>query len=163
MLFGSSKPVTGKYFVVINAAREEVFEFVGVRFFENYPKWSPEVTKLEMVEGEGIAVGSLMRQARVDHGHKSESTFVVSELEPLRKITFTGVSNSYRCIYEFDEEGSSGEKTRLTFTFEFPELEMMLRPFEKLVRVAVQEGASRTARNLKGLIESQLDLSKKRG
>jgi hypothetical protein len=43
----------------------------------------------------------------------------------------------------------------LTFTFEFPELELMLRPFEKLVRVAVQDGAERTVRNIKGLLEKE--------
>ena len=152
MLFGSSKPVVGRASIVIDAERDAVFQFVGFSFFENYPKWSPEVIKLEKLEGDGIGLGTLMRQVRQDHGHKSESTFLVSELDPPRKITFSGVSNAYRCIYEFEEEGSA---TKLTFTFEFPELEMMLRPFEKLVRVAVQEGASRTARNLKGLIESQ--------
>ena len=144
MFFGSSKPVIGRASLIINLARDQVFDFVGHSFFENYTKWSPEVQKLELMEGEAIAVGTLMRQVRVDHGHKSESTFKVS-----------GVSNAYRCIYEFEEDGAQPETTKLTFTFEFPELELMLRPFEKLVRVAVQEGANRTARNLKGLIESQ--------
>ncbi len=155
MLFGPSKPVIGKASVVVDVPREQIFQFVGESFFENYPRWSPEVIKLEAVKGEGIALGNVMRQVRVDHGHKSESTFKVAELDPPHKLVFEGVSNAYRCIYEFEEEGELGEATRLSFTFVFPELEMMLRPFEKLVRVAVQEGASRTARNLKGLIESR--------
>ena len=155
MFFGSSKPVIGRASLIINLARDQVFDFVGHSFFENYTKWSPEVQKLELMEGEAIAVGTLMRQVRVDHGHKSESTFKVSEFDPPRKICFDGVSNAYRCIYEFEEDGAQPETTKLTFTFEFPELELMLRPFEKLVRVAVQEGANRTARNIQGLIENQ--------
>jgi hypothetical protein len=155
MFFGSSKPVIGKASLVIDLARDQVFDFVGHSFFVNYPRWSPEVVKFELIEGETMAVGTLMRQVRIDHGHKSESTFEVSEFDPPRKISFAGVSNAYRCIYEFEEDGTESRATKLTFTFEFPELELMLRPFEKLVRVAVQDGANRTARNLHGLIESQ--------
>ena len=155
MFFGSSKPVIGKRSVLINLARDHLFDFVGHSFFKNYPNWSPEVVKLELIKGETMGLGTLMRQVRIDHGHKSESTFTVSEFDPPRKISFVGVSNAYRCIYEFEEDGTRPEATQLTFTFEFPELELMLRPFEKLVRVAVQEGANRTARNIQGLIENQ--------
>jgi hypothetical protein len=43
----------------------------------------------------------------------------------------------------------------LTFTFELQRLDMMMRPFEKLIRTAVQHGAQRTVRNLKQLIETE--------
>ena len=156
MLFGSAKPVIGKASGIIRRPPDEVFKFIGEDFFTNYPRWSPEVIKLHQVAGEGIQVGSMMRQVRVDHGHKSESTFRVTDYHPSRKMAFSGVSNAYRCTYDF--EGPAGQTgcTRLTFTFEFPELELMLRPFEKLVRVAVQDGAERTVRNIKGLLEKEV-------
>jgi hypothetical protein len=44
--------------------------------------------------------------------------------------------------------------TRVTFTFELPKLELFMRPFEKLIRVVAQDGAERTVRNLKRLIEA---------
>jgi hypothetical protein len=102
-----------------------------------------------------LKVGSLMRQIRVDHGRKSDSTFRITDLLPDSRIAFEGVSNKYRCIYDFEEPNGSSALTRVTFTFEFPELEPILRPFEKLVRVAVQDGADRTVKNLKGLIERE--------
>jgi hypothetical protein len=155
MLFGSAKPVIGRASGIIRRPPDEVFKFIGEDFFANYPRWSPEVIKLQQVAGEGIQVGSQIRQVRVDHGHKSESTFRVTDYHPSRKMAFSGVSNAYRCTYEFEEPAGQTGCTRLTFTFEFPELELMLRPFEKLVRVAVQDGAERTVRNIKGLLEKE--------
>jgi hypothetical protein len=97
----------------------------------------------------------LARQVRVDHGHRSESTFKVTDLEPNRKIAFTGVSDPYRCIYDLDQASPDGVGTRVDFTFELPKLPAFMQPFEKLIRIAVQDGAERTVKNLKGLIECE--------
>lgn len=155
MLFGSGKPVIGKASTIIHRPVNVVFEFIGVNFFTNYPRWSPEVVKLERVSREPIETGALLKQARVDHGHKSESTFRVTDYAVNRRVAFTGVSNAYRCIYDIAQPQTNPDSTLLAFTFEFPELEGFLRPFEKLVRIAVQDGAERTVRNLKGLIERE--------
>ncbi len=37
----------------------------------------------------------------------------------------------------------------MTFTFELEQLELRLRPLEKLIRIALQDGAKRTVRKLK--------------
>ena len=46
--------------------------------------------------------------------------------------------------------------TRLSFTFELLELQMFMRPFEKLIRIVVRDGAERTVRNLKRLTEANI-------
>jgi hypothetical protein len=154
MLFGSKQPVVAKASTIINKPVEEVFHFIGEEFFDNYPKWSPEVVELKPLSEGPVTVGAMARQVRIDHGHRSESTFKVTELQPNRRITFSGVSNAYRCVYDLEKTtGTATPATRVAFTFELPELEMYMRPFEKLIRIAVQDGAERTVRNLKGLIE----------
>jgi hypothetical protein len=45
-------------------------------------------------------------------------------------------------------------QTLLTSTYKLLELELFIRPFEKLIRVAIQEGAQHTVSNTKGLIEN---------
>ena len=69
------------------------------------------------------------------------------------KLVFEGVSNAYRCSYDFASTNPS-TNTQITFAFELLKLELFMLPFEKLVHIAVQEGAKRTLRNLKSLIES---------
>jgi hypothetical protein len=44
----------------------------------------------------------------------------------------------------------------VTFIFELDRLEPRMRPFEKLIRIAVQDGAKRTVRKLKLLIEKEM-------
>lgn len=155
MLFGSKQPVVAKASTVIRKPVEDVFSFIGDEFFDNYPKWSPEVVELKPLSGGSVRIGALARQVRVDHGHRSESTFKVTDLQPNKRIAFSGVSNAYRCTYDLEKTDLSGPSTRVAFTFELPELEMFMRPFEKLIRVAVQDGAERTVQNLKGLIEGR--------
>ncbi|MEK6596226.1 MAG: polyketide cyclase, partial [Pseudomonadota bacterium] len=43
----------------------------------------------------------------------------------------------------------------LTFIFELLSLDLHVRPFEKLVRIAVQDGTERTVKNIKKLIEAE--------
>ncbi|WP_348758856.1 SRPBCC family protein [Candidatus Methylocalor cossyra] len=138
---------------VIQKPVEEVFHFVGDEFFANYPRWSPEVVELHRLSEGPLQKGTTARQVRIDHGHRTETTFAVSEFQPHRRICFTGLSNAFFCSYEFERAGSPGAATRVAFTFELKELEPYMRPFEKLIRAAVQDGVERTVKNLKGLIE----------
>ena len=157
MMFGSKQqqPVAATASTVIQKPVAEVFNFIGEEFFSNYPKWSPEVVELKPLSSGPIQVGSLARQVRVDMGHRSESTFTVTELQPNRRIAFSGVSDAYRCVFELESAASPGDATQVAFTFELPRLELYMRPFEKLIRAAVREGAERTVTNLKGLLEGR--------
>lgn len=153
MLFGSKQPVVAKACTVIRKPVEDVFHFIGDDFFDNYPKWSPEVVELRPLSEGPLNLGTMAHQVRVDHGHRSESTFKVTDYQPNKRISFSGVSNAYRCTYDLEKTNTPTSATRVAFTFELPELEIFMRPFEKLIRVAVQDGVERTVLNLKGLIE----------
>lgn len=145
--------ITAKAEAVVFEEVESVYRFVALDFVVNYPRWSAEVVDLEPITAGPVRLGFQARQVRVDQGHKSESTFEVAELEPSRRVCFKGISAPYRSIYEFDDLSMS---TRLAFTFEMELLEGRLRPFEKLIRIAVQNGANRTLKKLKLLIEKEM-------
>jgi len=156
MLFGEKKPVVGQARCVIHAPLEPLFTLMGENFLENYRRWSPEVKELELLTPQPFGKGSLIRQVRVDRGHKSESTFRVIELNHSGSLAFSEVADKYRCAYLLKPCADDSDKTDVFFSFEFPELETFLRPFEKLVRIAVQEGATQTLQNLKKFAESAL-------
>ncbi|WP_341327935.1 SRPBCC family protein [Methylotuvimicrobium sp. KM2] len=151
--FTSDHSASGTASTIINKPVDDVFNFIGVDFFKNYPRWSPEVIECELLSDPPLRLNSLARQVRIDQGQRSESTFKVTCFDPFTKLTFEGVSNPYRCFYDF-KPGRTPEQTEVTFTFELLRLELFMLPFEKLIRIAVREGAIRTVRNLKTLIES---------
>jgi hypothetical protein len=154
-MFGfDSAPIVSKASIVISRPAEDIFRFIGHEFFTNYRRWSPEVQELKQLSPGGVGVGTKARQVRIDQGHRSESTFAVTIFQPHERVCFEGVSNAYRCDYELKAVGAEAA-TRVTFTFELPKLEMYMRPFEKLIRVVLQDGAERTVRNLKRLIEAE--------
>ncbi|MEO8992762.1 MAG: SRPBCC family protein [Nitrosospira sp.] len=151
---GSKEPVVGTANIMIDRSPEHVFSFLGEGFFENYPKWSPEVVELESVTDGPPRLGTIARQVRIDQGRRSETKFKINLYEPHKRLGFTGVADPFRCSYEI-RCIDNGKSSELIFTFELLEIQMFMRPFEKLIRVVVQEGAQRTVRNLKRLTEAK--------
>lgn len=152
--FHSHSPLVEHASVVIHRSPEEVFRFIGERFFANYPRWSPEVCELEQIGSGPIRAGMRARQVRVDLGHRSESSFAVTIFEPVQRVCFEGVSSAYRCDYEMKRIFPQAS-TLISFTFELSQFEIYLRPFESPIREAIRHGVERTVRNLKALIEAE--------
>lgn len=145
--------VAGKASTEIQCSNEKLFDFIGNQLLTNYPRWSPEVRELEQLTPGSITQGTLCRQVRVDQGNQSESTFKVVIFNPTSRICFEGVSNPFRCDYVL--EATDQNATRISLTFELLRLELYMRPFEKLIRFAVQDGSERTLRNIRKLIEAE--------
>lgn len=137
--------------IEIERPPDAVYAFIANDFERNYPRWSPEVKELRVISKGPMRVGTLARQVRVDQGRRTESTFKITQMQPSRRLTFKGTSFPFVVDYLLDD---ASQHTRLTFTFELRRIDLMMRPFEKLIRVAVQDGAERTVRNLKRLIET---------
>ena len=145
-------PVIGKANTIIQTPSEKLFNFIGNDLLINYPRWSPEVKELEKLTDGPIKLGTLCRQVRIDQGNRSESTFKVKFFDVGARICFEGVSNPYRCDYVIESVNASD--SRIIFIFELLSLDLHVRPFEKLVRIAVQDGTERTVKNIKKLIEA---------
>ncbi|NBQ67712.1 MAG: polyketide cyclase [Nitrosomonadaceae bacterium] len=146
-------PVIGKASAIIRSPTDKLFNFIGNDLLINYPRWSPEVKELEKLTDGPIKLGTVCRQVRVDQGNRSESTFKVKFFDIGARICFEGVSNPYRCDYVIESVNASD--SRITFIFELLSLDLHVRPFEKLVRIAVQDGTERTVKNIKKLIEAE--------
>jgi hypothetical protein len=151
---GPSEPVVGKASILLECPARQAFKFIGENLFLNYPRWSPEVKELEQITKGPVCLGTIARQVRVDQGHRSESKFRITIYEPDQRLAFAGISDPFRCIYELQDEHQPGS-ARLFFKFELLEIQMIMRPFEPMIRTAVQDGAERTVKNIKRLVESE--------
>ena len=149
--FDSSKPVAGEATVEIDKSIDDVFSFIGENFFENYPKWAVEVTDFEPLDGKKVFVGAKARQLRQDNGTEVESTFEITDYRPDTQLTLKGLNEPYQQSYLIASEDGK-PKTRLTFRFELLELEVFMRPFQKLIRTAIEDGAENTVENIRHLI-----------
>lgn len=140
--------------VLIGRPLAHVHRFVCVDFFENYPRWSPEVLRLEKLSAGPVRVGTLGRQVRRDEGRRSESTFRVSAWEAPQRIEFVGLSRPYyRVRYDF---AAVHEATRIDFAFEVKP-DPLLRPFRPVIQVFLDRNSARLVRNLKAVLESSAD------
>jgi uncharacterized protein YndB with AHSA1/START domain len=155
---GSDSPaILGEATTTIQRPADSVFSFIADDFKTNYQRWSPEVVDLMILSTDDLDEDWLARQTRVDHGHKTTSTFRITDVERPTRIVFAGVSAAFECTYELQRTGADGQHTNLRFRFEIPRLELRMRPFRKLIQASVQEGAERTVHNLKGLIEQDVE------
>ncbi|AHK79331.1 polyketide cyclase [Ectothiorhodospira haloalkaliphila] len=139
---------------LIKRPLEQVFSFIVDDFIQNYPRWSPEVKSLRALTSGPLRPGWTGHQVRVDQGRRTETEFRVVTLEPGSRVSFRGIKDPFQIDYKFTPRDGH---TELTFTFELAKLGFAMRPFEKLIRIAVQEGTDRTARNIKGLAETELE------
>ena len=149
--FESSKPVSGEASVEIEKGLPEVFAFVGEGFFENYPKWAVEIVDFVPLDGKRVFIGAKAKQVRKDNDTETESIFAITDYQPCHKLIFEGLDEPYKHSYLL-EDGEQTQVTRLTFRFELLELDVFMRPFEKLIRYAIEEGAENTVENIKNLI-----------
>ncbi|MFO8005584.1 SRPBCC family protein [Thioalkalivibrio sp.] len=138
---------------LIRCPLPDVYGFVVDDFVRNYPRWSPEVQRLRPLTDGPLDLGWTAHQVRVDQGRRTETDFRVIALDPQRRVCFKGIRDPFVIDYRFEPQGPH---TQLTFSFELARLSLALRPFEKLIRFAVQDGTERVVRNLKGLAEREL-------
>lgn len=149
--FDLSKPVVGEASIEINKPVHDVFSYIGEHFFDNYPKWSVEVVEFEPLDGKEVFIGAKAKQVRKDNGAEVESVFEITDYQPSIKLIFKGLTEPYQHSYLL-ESSEQKQPTHLTFRFELLELEVFMRPFEKLIRSAIEEGAENTVENIKNLI-----------
>jgi len=152
--FDSSKPIAGEASVDIDKPIMEVFSFVGEHFFENYPKWAVEVIEFMPLDGNRVFIGAKAKQVRRDNDSEVESIFTITDYQPQIKLIFQGLTDPYKHSYLL-ECSEDNRPTRLTFRFELLDLEVFMRPFEKLIRYAIEEGAENTVNNIKSLVTTE--------
>ena len=149
--FEATQAITGEASVCIEKASEDVFHFIADDFFENYPKWSPDVVELEPLESQEIAVGIKAKQVREDNGSRVESIFEIIDYAPNQRFKFEGLNAPYRHTYTLEEKPAQ-KSTELTFCFELLEVDVFMRPFQKLIRLAIEDGAENTVNSIKTLL-----------
>lgn len=152
--FGTSKQVSGEASIVIKASSKDVFRFVAENFFHNYQKWALEVVELEPLDGDKVFVGAKGRQVREDNDALIESIFEITEYSPYSLFIMQGMGLPYKQTYLM-EDIEKGALVKLIFKFDLLEIEIFMRPFEKLIRVAIEEGAENTVEKISDLITTQ--------
>lgn len=151
--FNNNKPIAGEASVEIKKPLETVFSYVGEDFFTHYPKWATEVVEFEPLDGKSIFVGAKAKQIRNDTGSSVESVFEIIDYQPYNLLALQGIAEPYKQIYML-EPAEQLHETRLIFRFQLLELDLFMRPFEKLIRSAIEEGAEHTVENIKSLLEN---------
>jgi hypothetical protein len=154
--FGISKPVFGEASIAIKINSQKVFCFIAENFFANYQKWAPEVVELEALDGDKVCVGAKGRQVRQDNDSLIESVFEITEFCPDTLFILQGLSSPYTQTYLIESE-ERGDQSKLTFRFELRDIELFMRPFEKLIRVAIEEGAENTVEKIRDVLLTQDD------
>lgn len=151
--FDTSQPISGEASIAIDKSAKEVFNFIADNFFENYQKWATDVVELEPLDTAEVAVGNKAKQVRDDNGNLVESIFQFTGYNPNFEFRFEGITAPYKHCYILDEI-TQPPQTQLTFRFELLELDVFMRPFQKLIRIAIEEGAETTVSSIKELLSN---------
>ena len=142
--------------ILISRKIDDVYQFIALDFFDNYPRWSPEVYELEKLTSGDMRVGIIGRQVRYDSGYRSEAHFRVTHLDPFRELRFVSMSKPYFDVRYLFRSAASG--TRLTFDFQL-ELPLFMLPLRSRIAGSVKRGGERVVCNLKKILEINADVS----
>lgn len=146
-----STTITGKATVQIDLPARDVFSFVGDHFFENYPKWALEVIEFEPLDGLKPKIGAKAKQKRHEQGQTVVTIFRITEFEPCKILGLEAINGEFRHRYTLEALTDSGP-TVLNFSFQLLNVDMVLIPFEKLIRTAIEEGVRNSVENIKNLL-----------
>lgn len=144
-----TQSIEGSGTIVIDRPVKEVFDFVAVNFFNNYPKWAPEVIEFEPLDGPVVEMGAHARQLRHDQGQDAETILLVTAFKANEQLILEAQSGEFRDYYGFEENQQS---TMLTFRFEMLHIELFMKPFAKLIKTAIEEGIENSLQNIKNLM-----------
>lgn len=150
--FDTPAPVSGEASIDIKSNQKDIFAFVADHFFENYTKWAPEVVEFEPMDGEVVRQGVRARQLRIERGCPEESILRVATYRPIEAFVLEGEEAPFTQHYLFESLDEDQEMSKLTFRFELRHLEVFMRPFQKLIRIAIEEGAEKTVENIGRLL-----------
>ena len=109
------------------------------------------MVELEPLDSNQVAVGKKAKQVREDNGDRVESVLEITDYDPYMLFKFAGINAPYRHTYSLAEHPEQ-HATELTFRFELLELDVFMRPFQKLIRLAIEDGAENTVNSIKTLL-----------
>lgn len=73
--------------IIVKRPVAEVFQFVAIDFFENRPKWTPGIVKLEKTSIGPVGVGTTGKETiRDSRGRLGETSFTITEYELNKKF-----------------------------------------------------------------------------
>lgn len=150
---GTQKLVSGHGTRDSRVSIERVFDVVAKNFFENYPRWCPQVVEVIPLGSDLVYVGARGRQTTLENGVQTTSTFEVSKYDPPNSLEITGISDRFRVEYKFSKKNS--DETTIFFIFELQEIDLTMKLFRKLIERALMEGAQETVDNIDALLEQK--------
>ena len=80
-----------------------------------------------------------------------QAFFEITEYQPHIKFIFQGITSPYKHIYSINYD-SYNKRSQLTFRFELLDIDVFMRPFQKLIRIAIEDGAESSVENIKQLL-----------
>jgi len=135
---------------MIHRSIVDVYQFVAVDFFQNYRRWSPEVSDLEQITAGAMRVGVTGRQVRHDQGYRSEATFRVTRMTPLHELRFASITKpEFDVCYRFEPVSSI---TRIHFDFRL-KLPLVMLPLAERIATIVDQSGSHVVGNIRALLD----------
>ena len=144
----------------INTRPEEIFGFLtGIVDDETYRAWHTEDhVSFQWLEGEPWAVGSIARAGEYMHGKVHTLKFIVTDVEPSKRIVFAPVSRLLRTFTPYNEflieKDGDGCLFSATVTYRLGRiLNALLVKF--MVMAGVKKHMKEEGENLKALLEKE--------
>jgi carbon monoxide dehydrogenase subunit G len=135
--------------IEVDRAPADAFAYVAE--FSNASEWDPGIAEAEKLTEGPLRVGSRFDIVALFRGKRQRFHYVVTELEPDRRVVLSGEGDKARSIDEIGFE-PAGTGTRITYVVDF-HLKGFRRPFAPLVTPIMSRMGDDALQGLKSVLD----------
>ena len=138
--------------VVINKRVAEVFQFVGIDYLENHPRWAPRVVALHL-DGPGVVgMGARGQEVRRQGGKNVTFAFEVTDFQLNQRISIkaAGGPGQFSASYAMTPVSDSQTQLDIEFNLKMGGLFGLIQPF---MTGSLRKEVDRVSKSIKGMLE----------
>ncbi len=121
----------------VESAPAEVFRHVAVQFFDNHPRWDPDIVELTKTSEGPVSVGTTGREVRSVSGRRFVTNFRVTVFRPDQAFSHRSVGGAMGEDVDYVIE-PRGRGTHLSLTVSIYPRVLMMRILAPLIRRQVE-------------------------
>jgi hypothetical protein len=130
---------------------EQVWDYIAVNYFENHPKFDPEVLEMIWRTKPPIAKGTKGSERRKFAGKMIFLDFEVTDFKPSKLLAFKNISGPFYLERNYSIEPTSSG-TKVTFVFDMRPKNFIIGLVFPLLKGKFRKSVSDNIQNLKKLL-----------
>ena len=124
--------------LIVPCSPAEAFDHIAVHFFENHPRWDPDIVELVRTSPGPIGAGATGRETRQAGGRRFVTEFRINEFEPPRRFAHRSTAGSMGEDVDYEIAPGEGGRALIRVHLRIYPKTLAMRLLFPLIRRVIQ-------------------------